>query len=770
LTQVTDLKEWTHLATAARDHYVKVVEKGFLFPFGHQVVSTTVTQRLFEEVGGKIVATSRQYSYLVVSQPEKSYAQAFGVANDSRDLPFRILKLKTLRTPHLSGQSAFATGLASDQCFVPHVNGTPFEFHFVGTDWNGNDVAFTAPGVFVIQDQAFIPHQAKSVRDTYNGLPHFDPVRTGNFTGSEVSFAESFKPGDTNHSVHSISFGAGPGTGPASGTSTDDAFAGADQPIFFPNLDQAQVTLSAAAQASGEPASGPPAATVSYHTTFVNGGGFNDSTNPGRVYMSIVSGAPALTFQQGSSGGVMTPNMSLSGLSRSLGPIAGDVDKILGGTFDPSQVFGSALNATILGGVKLIDLIKIVQGFSGDSPIPQAMQILFSTAENAGLAADRRALDNGRITPPIPATRTTHLHWEPDINDGSGGIPANPIVSKDPALTFSFVLDGVVTANLLHPEQSTFKLTGTLKGFIVTLMSNSDSSVEFIAIHFNELTFNAASGQKSTVNVDINNVEFLGVLEFIQQLQDFMDFSGSGGPKITIEPDGISADLAVSLPPIGVGVFSLSNIGVDAGFNLPFTGGPARFRFSFATQDNPFTLSVAIFGGGGFFGIAIGTDGVELIQASFDFGAMASIDLGVASGSVQLVAGIYFAYGQVSPPSTKTGCILTGFIKLDGSLSILGIITLSLTFDLSLTYENVGDVSEVTGTATLSVSVSVFMFSFSVSVTATKTFGGGQDGTNRLIAHHNGRPLITGSGTDVPPTFADQMSQTDWNTYCGAFA
>jgi hypothetical protein len=465
----------------------------------------------------------------------------------------------------------------------------------------------------------------------------------------------------------------------------------------------------------------------------------------------------------------MTPNMSLSGLSRSLGPIAGDVDKILGGTFDPSQIFGGALNATILGGVKLIDLIKIVKSFSGDSPIPQAMQLLYGTAADAGPAADLRAHERGHITPPIPATRTTHLHWEPDINDGSGGIPANPIVSKDPTLTFSFVLDGVVTANLLHPEKSTFKLTGTLKGFIVTLMSNADSASEFIAIHFNELTFNAASGQKSNVKVDISNVEFLGVLEFIQQLQDFMDFSGDGGPKITIEPDGISADLAVSLPPIAVGVFSLSNIGVDAGFNLPFTGGPARFRFSFATQDNPFTLSVAIFGGGGFFGIAIGTDGVELIQASFDFGAMASINLGVASGSVQLVAGIYFAYGQISPPSTKTGCILTGFVKLDGSLSILGIITLSLEFDLSLTYENLGGVSQVTGTATLSVSVSVFMFSFSVSVTATKTFGGGSDGTNRIHAHASGR-LLPHGGSDTPPNFAQQMSQDDWTAYCGAFA
>jgi hypothetical protein len=321
--------------------------------------------------------------------------------------------------------------------------------------------------------------------------------------------------------------------------------------------------------------------------------------------------------------------------------------------------------------------------------------------------------------------------------------------------------------DIKNPKNSTFDLTGDLKGFVVSLMENSGAA-QFIDIHFNELKFEAKSGQKSTVNVDIKAVNFVGPLTFIEELKKFMDFSGDGGPKIDIEPDGISADLAVKLPPIGVGVFSLSNVGVDAGFNLPFDGKPARFRFSFSTRDDPFTLSVAIFGGGGFFGIAIGTDGVELIEASFEFGAMASIDLGVASGSVELVAGVYFAYGQIVPGSTQTGCILTGFVKLDGHLSILGIITLSLEFDLSLTWEDLGGVSSVTGTATLSVGVSVLMFSFSVSVTATKTFGGNQTGQARDL------PSRTGHAPDpasTVPKFVDQVpSQAVWNAYCAAFA
>ena len=58
LGKVADLGEWKHLATLGRDHYVKVVEKGYLFPFGHRVVNVTVTERMFESVDKEIVATS----------------------------------------------------------------------------------------------------------------------------------------------------------------------------------------------------------------------------------------------------------------------------------------------------------------------------------------------------------------------------------------------------------------------------------------------------------------------------------------------------------------------------------------------------------------------------------------------------------------------------------------------------------------------------------------------------------------------------------------
>ena len=51
---------------------------------------------------------------------------------------------------------------------------------------------------------------------------------------------------------------------------------------------------------------------------------------------------------------------------------------------------------------------------------------------------------------------------------------------------------------------------------------------------------------------------------------------------------------------MAVGVLNLSNLGLGAGFTVPFIGQPVSVRFNFCTREQPFTLTVWMFGGGGF--------------------------------------------------------------------------------------------------------------------------------------------------------------------------
>ena len=139
------------------------------------------------------------------------------------------------------------------------------------------------------------------------------------------------------------------------------------------------------------------------------------------------------------------------------------------------------------------------------------------------------------------------------------------------------------------------------------------------------------------------------------------------------------------------------------------------------------------------FSISLGADGVQLVEVGLEFGASISLDLGIASGGVTIVAGIYFALGSDSVN-------LTGFFQASGNLEVLGIISISIVFYLALTYQS--PPASAYGTASVTVSVSVLFLSVSVSLTVTKQ--------------------IYSSDPTIP--FDEAISAADWSDYCASFA
>ena len=126
------------------------------------------------------------------------------------------------------------------------------------------------------------------------------------------------------------------------------------------------------------------------------------------------------------------------------------------------------------------------------------------------------------------------------------------------------------------------------------------------------------------------------------------------------------------------------------------------------------------------------------------------------------MAGIYFKLegGEAT---------LTGYVRLGGHLSVLGLISISIEFYLGLTYQSAGN--KVWGQAKVTVSIKILFFSMSVSLTVERQFAGSSDHAHYLdgarLAQAGGAPgLVAG---DRPPTFADLMTGQDWRTYCRAF-
>lgn len=294
-----------------------------------------------------------------------------------------------------------------------------------------------------------------------------------------------------------------------------------------------------------------------------------------------------------------------------------------------------------------------------------------------------------------------------------------------------------------------------LKDFSLNLIGNK-TITKFIFLKFDKIEFVMGSSQKADVNVEFGGIEFVGVLSFVEALKFLIPLDGfSDPPGLEITEKGITASLNLALPNLTFGVFSLTNMSLAAGFSVPFIGDPLSVWFGFCSRDNPFCLTVAMFGGGGFFSITLQPDGLKCLEASFEFGANLTLDIGVASGGIYAMAGIYFKMEKNSSTG-NLDATLTGYFRMGGFLSVLGIISISIELYLELTYESA--TGKCTGRATLTIEVEVLFFSVSVEITAEREFSGS-----------NGDPTFAELMVPYPDPF-DGHEVDPWLVYCEAFA
>lgn len=264
---------------------------------------------------------------------------------------------------------------------------------------------------------------------------------------------------------------------------------------------------------------------------------------------------------------------------------------------------------------------------------------------------------------------------------------------------------------------------------------------------FDRVAFRAASGRKPEVDVAFRGIQFVGVLSFIETLKELIPFDAfSDPPYLDVSSDGVVAGFDLGLPAVAVGVFALENISLGADVRVPFLGEEAlTVGFHFCTRDKPFRLTVMMIGGGGFVGIRLSPKGLVLLEMSLEAGACLSINLGVASGSVSIMVGVYLRL------EAQAGS-LTGYFRIRGEVDVLGLISASITLELSLTYEF--ETGKMVGRASIEIEVEVFLLSFSVTVSCER----------RL------------AGSNADPTFEQQIgvlpdgSSPGWDDYCAAFA
>jgi len=230
---------WEHIATLGRDHYVKVLYKGYLAPFGLRASLVKVTQRYFEPLGANgWVAILHQHMYIVVKN-ERKQCPILGQPYGGRAFPFSYVEPVTLRTPFLSiitkpfpqdqlinqDQTLFWPRVPSD---ADPKKDTIFNFRLRFTDITGahscessmpllfvaSDVAQgdnsgmpvpTTKGAFVSQDAVYFYNRGSAPNASQP-----DPYRSASFAGTKLSFAPSTKPGDTDFETATLAWRATP--------------------------------------------------------------------------------------------------------------------------------------------------------------------------------------------------------------------------------------------------------------------------------------------------------------------------------------------------------------------------------------------------------------------------------------------------------------------------------------------------------------------------------------------------------------------------------
>ncbi|MBX7156512.1 MAG: hypothetical protein K1X91_16270 [Bacteriodetes bacterium] len=848
-----DLVDWIHKGTMGRDHYVRVMYRGYLFPFGHKCTLVKITERKFAKPSqrGTYGAYLKQRMFVIVRQPDMALDDTNTLFEyKGREVPFKSVHIKTVITPNIDDPNGATSKIPSSgnsgygypNEFYIQVGSKDYLFHCTGTDWDGNKIDFVIPMGFVLGSISnFAPYtEALRITDYFNAGSAPSSRTTIDLGGARVAFGPSKNKGDTSFETKSMTFSVGYPTPTLP----------KDVTWFFPKLKTADIRHQDVERMTGNTAQ----PSISLHQKFLEEG-FDAAKNAGEVLLQFASQVP-ISFggsaggSSDKSGGFVSPNQAISGLSRAIGPIsgkAGDItgalDKFTGGsfTFDPKDFLG-ALDAKIFGVISLFDIIQLITGSDprttllpqllsqvvpnlGTDPsallnnlqnevynkIKSAYDTAYAqaTAEASSILAkleEMKALidglkdqidalataissssDFGDIYTVLTTQLPEFLNWITTNIGPLGIIPSDALetiqeVSKflenlqdgirvgfdwkpkmqgDPYGFFvpadpndTFVLSAYAKLPFKNGEfgDPEAKVEGYLQNFTINLIP---PIMDLIAIPIIKMGFSAELGKKADIFCNLGELQFKGPLEFVNTLQKYIPMDGFiDPPAIDVDTSGIKISFDIGIPDLAIGLFAVTNISLGAALQLPFLGDSMTFKFEFCKKDSPFHMTYCCLGGGGYFGLTLSLDGVDKIEAAFEIGAELAVNFGVASGSVSIFAGVYFCMEG----DTLT---LTGYVRIHGEVDVLGLISASITLEMTLTYISTG---KLYGTATLTIEISVFIFSGSVEISVEKYFKGSA-----------GDPVITQlmPWEDYPNSdlyFDDHNKRKYFELYVGAFA
>ncbi len=745
------LDSWDHIAPMGRDQYVRIVRPGYLFPLGQKAYLNKITYR-------KIVGDNNpqaalfQLFYITLGDPLGPFAR--------RDMPFVRATLTPGRTPNLAKPTP-------GPFFWPTLIGAtdPFDWKIDGSDHDASAIHLQAPLLFVFAGpnvnaaSVLAAYEARATIPASNQTIAFAPALAGDqgtpaarasaevetLTLSGIAGQSTSTPFLKKAKVVVPAIKRLTPTAPSSDVSYPDIYR--DKGFGPENVGNVFLKLATKSElnfGSSEKAGG-----------FIRPDVAVDGLARGTGLVADVAEAAA--------GGFDAKKLFAAGLPKLFG-LFDLSDLIIDGLLDLAPKFITEALDRVSAIIADLQAIKEAAQTYAQAPALPALATEVQEAIAQLLTGDVAEIGPERITEALANVAT-------EIDTLAAQLPGQPldpiaratfdklIAGLQPALKAVDVIEAVLAfAEGLDPGGGEFRAkmvwNPKLKNFPDTAnpvfeMKNPDKALtvsvevraagpnpagaeiaaqlddfqlnllpgfELMAVKFNRLAFRGSTARKPEVDVIFDDLEFVGVLAFVQVLKELIPLDGfSDPPFLDVSTEGISAGFTIALPNVAIGVFSLTNISLGADVRVPFLGQVVSVGFNFCTRERPFCLAVAFLGGGGFIGLRLSPEGMVLLEGAFEFGAVVALDFGVASGSVSVMAGIYFkiegSEGQ-----------LTGYLRIRGEVDVLSLISASIELYLALEYFTADD--KMVGEASLKITVEVLFFSGSVTVKARRVFAG----------------------------------------------
>jgi len=754
---VSNVTAWQQRIWQGRDTYAKIVSTGFLYPWGLRAALIEEGIRTFamDQAGiGRMYW--RIQERITVTEPTIDYATSdLATGPGKRGTLFRRITCTTMSTPILAPSTADLNRgpWRGQKVFVPRVpagggRNVPYQFDFLCTDSQGREIPMSMPLLFAADDSAqprsgasprnavpganFTEEGARILREYYESLDV--EAKAADLAGQLVGYAEGVADDlATSLITRSVVFDmlAGldldtPGGIPFLPDDARELYEKL-QPYNLPYLREAEVVLEDVSRLAEDTIT----SFLAYPRTYIENA-LDEARNVGQVYLERArEEITEIAMSAAQAGGVVVPKMDLGGLSATLGPIYGDLREVAAFAADGKITPGEALAAIkLLGGVSLSDILpERFAGVVNGEPSDQALRI---TA---------KVVDQGRPTERVVSTMA--MDWTKDLE-------SNGLLNVERATLKLHIDSAVPTAG----GEASWAVRGEFTDFIVTLIPVD--GLAFVIIDVERLIFTAGSGASADVDVDVRDINFDGAMAFIQTLAAYLPFGDS--LALDVSAQGIRAGLTLALPDVALGAFALTGIAVNTGLTLPFGSDPVKFRFGMSAPDNPFGVSIMGLGGGGWLRNDLDLNAIEMLDVAVFAEARLQLDLGVASGGVSVKVGLQYFLA-----ADPVKCDLTAFVRINGRVSVLGIASASVEIyvGLAVTVPPRAPSVILTGEARCSVRIKVAFFSKRVSFTVKRSVTGS--------SWPPGGRSIAPRATTGTVTFADAVSQANWDAYCGAF-